>query len=408
MKNKLMALVDNFLVPMTLMVIVATAGVVGVVDFFESSTLKADLTEKNTRKIVVFHQNVKEEGAKENVIKKRGGKKVKHLKLINAVVADIDSISAEAALLSEADVLRIDEDILVEINKKGNANNPKDQIIPWGIERVGAPAAQNQVTGPRQKVAIIDTGIDLDHPDLQANIKGSYNAIDPTISADDDHGHGSHVAGVIAAVDNKFGVVGAGPKIKLYAAKAISKTGSGYLSDIIEGIDWAIANDVAVINMSIGTPANIRSFHEAVQKAYDAGITVVCSAGNTRSSVHYPAAYPETIAVSAVAANDTFAWWSNRGPQIDLSAPGVYIYSALKNGGYGFKNGTSMAAPHVTAAAALVQAGFVSLHDADGDGDWDPDEVKLKLRETAEDLGPVGFDIYYGAGILDVEAALAR
>ncbi len=408
MKEKILDFATDFFLPLLLTMVVLTAGAIGISSYLtDTSLLKADLTPETGRKIVVFKPGVGDV-QKENLVKKAKGKKLKHLKLINATAIDITSKKDTEVLLASDEVLRIDEDILVYLDskKKGNKNNPKLQETPWGVTRVGAIEAREYVNGPRPKIAIIDTGIDLDHPDLSANIKGAFNTIDPSVSADDDHGHGSHVAGTIGAIDNKFGVVGVGPKIKLYAAKAIRSNGSGYLSDIIEGIDWAIENEVDVINMSLSTPANIPAFYEAVKKAYEAGVVVVGSAGNSRRNVFYPAAYPEVIAVSATDPNDGFAWFSNRGPQISVSAPGVYVYSTDKDGGYISRNGTSMAVPHVAAAAALIKTTFVGLYDQNGNGKWDPAEVQLKLEETAEDLGQPGKDPYFGAGLLDVAAAL--
>ena len=281
------------------------------------------------------------------------------------------------------------------------------QTLPWGIDRVDAELVwPSGNTGAAIKVGVIDTGISLSHPDLQANIKGAYNAIRSTRSANDDNGHGSHVAGTIAAVTNSQGIVGVAPSTHLYAIKVLSSSGSGYLSDIIEGLDWAISSDLDVVNLSLGTGSNIQSFHDAITRTYNAGIVIAAAAGNSGGAVIYPAAYEEAIAVSATDSNNAIAYFSSRGPEVDVAAPGVSIYSTYKGSKYATLSGTSMATPHVAGAAALVLKTTVGAYDADGDGTWDPSEVKAKLQATATDLGTPGFDNLFGAGLLDAFQAV--
>ncbi|NIO10875.1 MAG: S8 family serine peptidase, partial [Deltaproteobacteria bacterium] len=205
-------------------------------------------------------------------------------------------------------------------------------------------------------MAILDSGIDIDHPDLDDNLTGCENFIYWWRNCNDDNGHGTHVAGIIAAEDNSFGVVGVAPEAKIYALKVLNSRGSGYLSDVLEALDWAIAHDMDVVNMSLGTDSNIASFHEAVQGVYQAGIILVAAGGNDgpgSNTIDYPAAYPEVIAVSAIDAADNVPSWSSRGPEINVTAPGVSIYSTYRGGGYRTMQGTSMSTPHVTGAVAL-------------------------------------------------------
>ncbi len=346
------------------------------------------------RKIVVFKSGVLNESARDALVQKFGGVKIRDLKLIDAMSVILPP-RAQARLAQHPDILRIDDD--VEVHALG-------QILPWGIDKVDADLSWGISTGNPVKVAVIDTGIDLQHPDLIANIKGGYNAIRPGRTANDDNGHGTHVAGIVAAVDNTIGVVGVGPKIDLYAVKVLNAAGSGYLSDVIEGIDWAIANSMQIINLSLGTSSDVQSFHDAVQRANTNGIVQVAAAGNTGSSVLYPAAYPEIIAVSAIDSSDNIASWSSRGSEIDLAAPGVSIYSTYKNRTYKTLSGTSMAAPHVAGAAALVID--KKTCDYDSDGKCAPLEVKRKLQETATDLGGSGFDNLFGWGLVNVYQAI--
>jgi subtilisin len=207
-------------------------------------------------------------------------------------------------------------------------------------------------------VAVLDTGIDIDHPDLDDNLAGCENFIYWWRNCNDDNGHGTHVTGIIAAEDNGFGVVGVAPKARIYSLKVLNSRGSGYLSDVLEALDWVIANEMDVVNMSLGTNSNITSFHEAVQEVYQAGIVLVAAGGNDGpgiNTVDYPAAYLEVIAVSAIDAANNVPSWSSRGPEIDLTAPGINIYSTYRGGGYRTMQGTSMSTPHVTGVVALRQ-----------------------------------------------------
>ena len=363
---------------------------------------------QTNRKIVVFKHGVDEQ-TKEVLIKKFNGEKIKDLWLINGKAVHLTS-EAEKSLARQTEVLRIDDDVIVEsmarregVNNRGIPLQPLE-VLPWGVDRIDAEKVWATSTADTVKVAIIDTGIDRTHPDLINNLKGGFSAVGYTTSYNDDNGHGTHVAGIVGAVDNTIGVIGVGPKIDLYAVKVLDRQGSGYLSDVIEGIDWAIANNMQVINMSLGTTANVPSFWEAIQRAESAGITQVAAAGNNGGSVIYPAAYLEVIAVSATDSYDNVPSWSSRGPEVDLSAPGVSIYSTYKGGKYKTLSGTSMASPHVAGAAALIID--KKTCDYDLNGICSPAEVQQKLEATAEDLGITGKDNLYGSGLVDAEKAL--
>lgn len=366
------------------------------------------------RIIVVFRSGVGEP-AYDQVLQRTGAVKVKTLRLINAAVV-LAGPASERALRQQVEVLRVEEDAVVHALAKPQPAAPAESL-PWGVDRIGADLVWDQNhdlqvdtganAGAGVKVAVLDTGIDLDHPDLRANVKGGVNTINPRKSADDDNGHGTHVAGIVAAVDNAIGVLGVAPRAWLYAVKVLDRQGSGFVSDIIEGLQWCIDNGMQVVNMSFGTSSDVQSFHDAIVAAYNAGLVLVAAAGNSGpgdDTVLYPARYPEVIAVSATDKSDAVPYWSSRGPEVELAAPGVDVYSTYKGGGYATLSGTSMAAPHVTGVAALVIAGGIS--DGNGNGVVN-DEVRSRLQSTAEDLGAVGRDNLYGYGLVDAGRAVA-
>ena len=397
MKNKLYLLVIGL-------------GVVAMVLGLTAIAAKSSATaEPMYRKIVVFKSGV-EESVKEALINKFDGEKIKDLGLINGKAARLTA-KAEKDLVRQPGVLRIDDDVVVEALVRNDiiakrAPSQPAETLPWGVDRIDAEKVWAVTTGDLVKVAVIDTGIDVFHPDLKDNIKGGMSAVAYTASYNDDNGHGTHEAGIIGAIDNTIGVIGVGHQIDLYAVKVLDRRGSGYLSDIIEGLDWAISNGMQVVNMSLGTASNILSFREAVQRVNAAGIVQVAAAGNSGGSVIYPAAYPEVIAVSATDSSDKIASWSSRGPEVDLSAPGVSIYSTYKGQIYKTLSGTSMAAPHVTGVIALMIDRKTC--DYDLNGICTPAEVQQKLEATAEDLGVVGKDNLYGAGLIDAEKAIIQ
>ena len=271
---------------------------------------------------------------------------------------------------------------------------------PWGVLRVNAPAAWDYTEGAGVSVAVIDTGIDLSHPDLQGRVVGGYNAVTDSDGMDsegasyqDDNGHGTHVAGVIAA--NGAKLVGVAPKARLYAVKVLSADGGGNLSDIIKGVIWCANNSIQVANMSLGSRTPSESLHRAVMYAKSRGVVIVAAAGNSsEDGVTYPGAYKdEVITVSASDAANRIASFSSRGPEVKFIAPGVDIFSSMLGGDYASLSGTSMAAPHVAGLAALV----VSLNYRGLSG---PDGVLAQLRKLAKPLSGLGPN-EQGYGMLD-------
>ena len=273
------------------------------------------------------------------------------------------------------------------------------QETPWGIDRVDAEVAHaNGDTGDGVDVAIIDTGIDRDHPDLAANVGEGVTIVAGTnsLDGDDDNGHGTHCAGIADAVDNSEGVVGVSTTATLHPVKVLSATGAGLTSDVAKGIEYTADQGWDVGSLSLGG-GDSRTLEEACRYAYSKNVVLVAAAGNDgpcSDCVSYPAAYSECMAVSATSKDDSLAGFSSAGPQVEIAAPGDGIYSTYL-GGYETLSGTSMACPHVSGAAAQVIA----------DGTTDNDTVRSELKDAAEDIGLSSDES--GAGLLDVAAVLA-
>ncbi|MBW3670546.1 MAG: S8 family serine peptidase [Acidobacteria bacterium] len=210
------------------------------------------------------------------------------------------------------------------------------QIIPYGIAMVGAPESWKGSRGRNVKVGVIDTGIDRGHPDLAERYRGGYDFVNGDDDPQDDNGHGTHVAGTIAAVDNELGVVGVAPEADLYALKVLDDTGSGSVYTLISAIEWAIDNDLDVVNMSLGSPQESALEKEVFERAEAAGIICVAASGNAGiSKLDYPANYPTVVSVGAVDLAESIASFSQRGANLDFVAPGVGVDSTIFHSFYG-------------------------------------------------------------------------
>jgi subtilisin family serine protease len=288
----------------------------------------------------------------------------------------------------------------------------------WGVNRIGAGAIHDSGNqGAEIKIAVIDTGINYNHPDLNDNYKSGIDYVNDDDDPVDDNGHGTHCAGIIAAENNDVGVVGVAPAASLFAVKVLDSKGSGYVSDVVAGIDWSITNGMQVISMSLGSTSSSTSLQQACNNAYNKGIVLVAAAGNSGqarigSTVTYPARYSSVIAVGATDSNNARASWSSTGPELELSAPGVNILSTYLNGAYATMSGTSMACPHVAGTATLVlssgssaEISWQSRGYTNGDGTWSNIEVRTVLDNTADDLGTAGKDNLYGYGLVDADEA---
>jgi hypothetical protein len=233
------------------------------------------------------------------------------------------------------------------------------------------------ITGQGVNVVLLDTGLDIHHPDLNPNYQGGYDFVNNKPDPQDDNGHGTAVAGVLAAAENGFGIIGVAPNARVWEFKILDANEEGSISDLLRGLDWAIAHHAQIVNMSLGTSDDNPAMHDGIKAAAQAGILMTAAAGNKGDQVLFPAAYPEVIAVAATTSDDRIAWFSNKGPQVELAAPGTDILSTALHGKYGVVNGTSFAAPHVAGVAALLFSAGVK----------DPQAVRRLLDATADDLG---------------------
>ncbi|MFY4774464.1 S8 family peptidase [Metabacillus sp. RGM 3146] len=245
-------------------------------------------------------------------------------------------------------------------------DTPTDDV-PYGIQMINAPALwKEDIKGDSVIVAILDTGCDVNHPDLKDRIIGGKSFVDGDAEYTDSHFHGTHVAGTIAASMNNQGVTGAAPNVKLLILKVLGKDGSGSYESITNAIKYAAewegpgGEKVRVISMSLGGPEDVPEMHEAIKQAVKADIMVVCAAGNEGDSRDdtversYPGYYKEVVQVGAVDENKEIAKFSNTNDEIDLVAPGVQILSTYPGGKYAKLSGTSMATPHASGATALL------------------------------------------------------
>lgn len=321
------------------------------------------------------------------LIKQNGGEIHNVYSIIPAVHASLPKTALQT-LRENPQIAYIQPDAKIEANA---------QIIPWGIEHINATKAWAQSTGNGVKVAVLDSGVGP-HDDL--TVYGGYDFVNNDADPSDDFGHGTMIAGIIAAKSNSIEVVGVAPDAQIYAVKIIDSNGDGSLSRAISGIEWAINNSMNIISMSWSLN-DYPPLHSAIQAAYNSGILLVGSAGNAANSqIGFPAKYDEVIAVSAVDENNIRAHFSSVGAQVELAAPGVNIYSTYLNNGLGVGNGTSMATGFVSGTAALVWAKNQSLTNV---------EVREILQETAIDLQSgdgKDRDIYYGFGLVDAFGAV--
>lgn len=288
-------------------------------------------------------------------------------------------------------------------NETPEAIVPNDALYSeyqWNLPSIETEKGWNVSKGDDQVIiAVLDTGVQNNHPDLKGKIITGVNLINEEAEPDDDVGHGTHVSGIIGAtVNNGEGVAGLSWYNKIMPIKVLDSSGAGSTYAVAQGIIWAVDHGAKVINMSLGNYAEAEFLHDAIKYAYDRDVVMIAASGNDNTDrPGYPAAYPEVFAVAATNSNKEKASFSNYGDYIDVAAPGDSIASTYPGSQYAALSGTSMASPHVAALAGLIRSVNPELSNV---------EVMEIMRKSANDLGTAGKDNYFGYGEIDVDKAL--
>ena len=318
--------------------------------------------------------------------------------------AEAEAVAEAAAV--DGDLVAVEPDSIVTTD----AAPPNDPEFlanhQYALDRVGFvqtwdTSYSGARSGAGQTVAVLDTGVDIGHEDLdepgRVQPGASFVGGAPT---EDPHGHGTFVAGIIAAeTNNMTDVAGAAPAARILPVKVLDANGKGFTSNVANGVIWAADSGATIINLSQGGPNPTQMLQLAVQHAvFTKGVPVVSSSGNTGKcgAPSFPAAYPEVLAVGATDSNNQGASFSTTGPFVDLAAPGVGIVSTQLGDTVGTRTGTSFSAPYVAAAAAIVKATNPT---------FDTNQLYSRLSATATDLGAPGWDPHFGAGLINVQAA---
>lgn len=279
----------------------------------------------------------------------------------------------------------------------------------WALDQLGIDALRSRSRGQGVDVAVVDTGVASGHVDLGATTCSGVAFLENSgvaqhgKGAQDPHGHGTHVAGIVAATtDNGHGTAGVAPSARIIPVRVLSSNGSGWSSDVARGITWAVDHGAEVINLSLGG-GHSWSVQVAVEYAEANGVVVVAAAGNdglphgAEPAPSYPGALDEALAVASIDRSGGVSSFSSRGGYVDVAAPGGSILSTVRSGGWGTMSGTSMATPHVAGVVAMVVAVEPALS---------PAQVRARITTTADEAGPVGHDHAYGWGRLDPSGAL--
>jgi thermitase len=309
------------------------------------------------------------------------------------VAAEPESVATVATIEDDSG----DEAEASEIIAPSQASVPNDPDMDkqWGLNQIHIGELWQKTTGGSEIiVAVLDTGIDPVHEDLMGKVVGKANFSSSSTTADI-YGHGTHVAGIIAAYsDNGLGVAGIAPQSRVLNVKVAGDDGRCGAYAVAEGIIWAVDNGASVINLSLELKNPSTVLQDAVDYAWENGAIIIAAAGNRGGQEPvYPAAYEHVIAVAATGQDDTLALLSNYGEWVDMAAPGLNIYSTMAGGGYGYKTGTSFATAYVSGLAAIL---FDTLTDGNDDGNLN-DEVRAALENGCQQVTTFGI----GCGRVD-------
>lgn len=371
--------------------------------FFSFSTVSPLQAEGNEqeKEVIVLYKN---SSGKEAVIKQADS--VEHIyQQLSAAAVTADEKTVRN-LEHDPDVLYVENNAAVKAAGiaplkafSSGTEQSTGSFAQWNVKPIQAALAWNKgLTGKRVKIAVIDSGI---APHEELSIAGGASMVSYTSSYRDDNGHGTHVAGIIGAKHNGYGIDGIAPDSQLYAVKVLDQNGSGDLKSILKGIDWSIRNGIDIINMSLIVSGDSQILHDAADKAYKKGLIVVAASGNDGNgkSVHYPAAYSSVIAVSATNEKNRLASFSNTGGAVEFSAPGTSIISTSLHRGYAIGSGTSQAVPHVTGMFALLKQTYPAITNAG---------LRRKMQFYTSDLGVPGRDSLFGYGLVRFKDTAAQ
>lgn len=275
------------------------------------------------------------------------------------------------------------------------------ETMDWSLKEFGIPDLWKKTTGKGVRVAVLDTGCAVMHPDLVDQVVDAADFTKSKVGPGDTNGHGTHCCGVIAAKKNDVGIVGIAPDAKLLVGKVLSDSGVGSASGIIAGIEWAVSKKADIISMSFGSPFSDPRIEKAIKYAASKNVMLIAAAGNEGpgpATVGFPGRYQEVLSVAAIDPNRKVAKFSSRGPEVDIAAPGVDILSTYPPKNYAKLSGTSMATPFVAGVVALLLA-YDRQRGVKRVKNWQ--DLQTLIKETSFDAGSIGFDNDYGWGLIN-------
>src|SRR3989344_2607806 len=351
-----------------------------------------------TERVIVQFRSFTPQSVRQNEHQKLGTQEIESLKQKNTVVVRVPHGEEVAYAKSYQNSFWVDyaePDDLAYALEVTNDPNFSEQ---WGLEKIHASNAWEFTHAGSVHIAILDTGIAQNHPDLTSKVDKWANFTRSRTNYDQ-NGHGSHVAGIAAATtNNNLGIAGTGYDARLFSAKVLDDGGSGYYSSIANGIYWAADNGANVINMSLGGTSGSKTLENAINYSWSKGVVLVAAAGNTgNNQLHYPAYYEKVIAVAATDQEDRIASFSTRNASwVDVAAPGVDILSTIPKSGYDSWSGTSMSAPYVSGLVGLVKAEFSGESNS---------QIRNRIETSADDIPGTGS--YWSEGRINAYAALS-
>ncbi|MCY7296225.1 S8 family serine peptidase [Alteromonas sp. a30] len=347
-----------------------------------AKTFAGNATSRGAQEVALVNNGVLNAKAAASVIERAGGQFLNSIDKQRIAVANLNKKAYNALLKSDE----------VEIVEEDPKRYLTAQTTPYGITMVQATSLV-QSNKTNRKVCIIDTGYDLGHEDLPTDATGQANNSQVGAWNNDGHGHGTHVAGTVAALDNNVGVVGVHPDVALHVVKIFNDSGSWTsASDLIQGIQQCKDAGANIVSMSLGGGSSSTAESNAMQGFVDDNMMLIAAAGNDgNSSLSYPASYDAVMSVAAVDSSANVASFSQYNSQVEIAAPGVAVNSTLPGDTYASWNGTSMATPHVSGVAALVWSFHTSCTG---------ENIRKALNDSAQDRGAAGRDNFYGNGIV--------